>query len=519
MPDAAVTSFAVVFSLFVVVTAVLLVLVLRFTLQRAAVARARWLADSADDPEPGAEEEDDDRELTALVLGGGGTRGAVQIGMLQVLTEHGFVPDRIYGSSVGAVNGVAFAGDPTRAGVERMTEIWTGLTRDAVYPQGRLHGPWLYFQQRDSVYPNTGLRKVVEEGIDFERLEDAVIPVEVVATSLTDGQERWFTYGSAVEAVLASTAVPAIFPPVEIDGERFIDGGVVNNVPIRRAIEAGATRIVVLLCGPPVYTPASPRRPVEAMLNALFISIHARFARDMAQLPPGVEVIVCSGSAEGTRDFDDFSTTESLIAQGREEASEVVRRYGLGVPGTFAEATGPGRPDLAPGSTGRHRSVRRADPAVPDGRRLRSTATEPIGSSVRHRGGHRRRAGAARHPTRAGDVAAHHAGRHAGDDAVVGEGAPDHRSGADHHVLPELGAREDHHAGSQPAAAADQDRDVAGPLGVHHLVRILVAVVLVGDVDVGPGVDVVSDLHLEVADDVAAPADHAPVADADHRDR
>ena len=104
--------------------------------------------------------------------------------MLQVLTEHGFVPDRIYGSSVGAVNGVAFAGDPTRKGVERMTEIWRGLTRDDVYPQGRLHGPWLYVQQRDSVYPNTGLRKVIENGIDFERLEDALVPVEVVATSL-----------------------------------------------------------------------------------------------------------------------------------------------------------------------------------------------------------------------------------------------------------------------------------------------------------------------------------------------
>ena len=63
------------------------------------------------------------------------------------------------------------------------------------------------------------------------------------------------------------------------------------------------------------------------------ISIHARFARDMAQLPDGVEVIVCSGSEEATRDFDDFSTTEALIAQGREEASEVVRRYGLGRPG------------------------------------------------------------------------------------------------------------------------------------------------------------------------------------------
>jgi NTE family protein len=339
------TAFAVVFGIFVVVSLVLLVLVIRFTLQRAKVDRARWMDGSSDgteeggDTEKGDDEDESDRHITALVLGGGGTRGAVQIGMLQVLSEHGFVPDRIYGSSVGAVNGVAFAGDPTRNGVERMTEIWNRLTRDDVYPQGRLHGPWLYLQQRDSVYPNTGLRKVIEDGVDFDRLEDAAVPVEVVATSLTDGQERWFTYGPALEAVLASTAVPAIFPPVEIDGERFIDGGVVNNVPITRAVNAGATRIVVLLCGPPAYAPVSPRRPVEAMFNALMISVHARFVRDVGQLPAGVEVIVCSGSPSGFRDFDDFSSTEELIALGRAEASEVVRRYGLGGPGAAAVPT------------------------------------------------------------------------------------------------------------------------------------------------------------------------------------
>ena len=210
----------------------------------------------------------------------------------------------------------------------------------------------------------------------------------MVATSLTDGQERWFTYGSAMEAVLASTAIPAIFPPVEIDGERFIDGGVVNNVPIRRAIESGATRIVVLLCGPPVYTPASPRRPVEAMLNALFISIHARFAREMAQLPPGVEVIVCSGSAEGTRDFDDFSTTEALIAQGREEASEVVRRYGLGCSGYLhrGHRTGPARSgsglDGRHGQSTRHPRSRRTGPGRPrrGGSVVRWAPRRPIGA-------------------------------------------------------------------------------------------------------------------------------------------
>ena len=342
---ASISAFAVVFGLFVVVSAVLLILVIRFILGGASASRARWMAAQEDQPdEDEDDEEDPPRGMTALVLAGGGTRGALQIGMLQVLTEHGFRPDRIYGSSVGAVNGVAFAGDPTREGVERMTQIWGGLTRERVYPQGRLHGPWLFIAQRASVYPDVGLRQVIEEGVQFATLEEATIPVEVVATSLTDGRERWFTYGPALEAVLASCAIPAIFPPVEIDGERYIDGAVVNNVPIRRAIDAGATRIVVLLCTPPVYTPQLPKRPVEAMLNALLISIHARFGREMAQLPPGVEVILCSGVEGGDRDFDDFSTTELLIEHGRAEAAEVIRRYGLGRPGAAATTAPAGAP-------------------------------------------------------------------------------------------------------------------------------------------------------------------------------
>src|SRR5580692_3207848 len=96
---AAATAFAVVFGLFVVAALVLVVLVLRFTLRRSAASRAAWLSGQGADQEPGPEEEVEEEDvedppMTALVLAGGGTRGAVQIGMLQVLTEHGFRPDR-----------------------------------------------------------------------------------------------------------------------------------------------------------------------------------------------------------------------------------------------------------------------------------------------------------------------------------------------------------------------------------------------------------------------------------------
>jgi NTE family protein len=151
--------------------------------------------------------------------------------------------------------------------------------------------------------------------------------MEVVTTSLTDGRERWISRGPAVEAILASSAIPAMFPPVTIDGDVLIDGGVVNNVPISRALTARCDRIYVLLCGPLHYHPQPPRRPAEAVLTAFFVAVHARFVRELAALPPGIEVIVFSGGGEPAAQYRDFSATESLIEEGRREVTDVLDRY------------------------------------------------------------------------------------------------------------------------------------------------------------------------------------------------
>ncbi|HUA95576.1 MAG TPA: patatin-like phospholipase family protein [Acidimicrobiales bacterium] len=264
---------------------------------------------------------------TAFVLAGGGSRGAVQVGMLAELVARGIRADRVYGASVGAVNGAAYCGDPTSEGVKRLETVWRGLTGADVFPRGRVHGPWTFLQHRPSVHANGGLRRIVEEGVSFERLEDAVIPLEIVTTSLTDGQERWITKGPVVEAVMASAAIPAIFPPVVIEGDVLVDGGVVDNVPISRPVAAGAGRVYVLLCGPLHFRPRAPQRPVEAVLTAFFVAIHARFARELAQLPPGVEVVVFSGGGDPSADYRDFSASGELIDAGRAEVASVLDRY------------------------------------------------------------------------------------------------------------------------------------------------------------------------------------------------
>jgi NTE family protein len=255
--------------------------------------------------------------------------------MLAELVDRGIRADRVYGASVGAINGSAYCGNPTPEGIKKLEDTWRDLTGDHIFPRGRAHGPWTFLQHRPAVHTNAGLRRIVADGLDFDLLEEAVIPLEVVATSLNDGQERWLTHGSAVEAILASAAIPSLLPPVSIDGETLIDGGVVNNVPIMRPIAAGATRLYVLLCGPVHFRPTVPDRPVEAMLNALFLAVHARLTRELRLLPPGVEVVIFGLEDLGTSDYRDFSGTHKLIESGRAAVASVLDRtvVGVGEPG------------------------------------------------------------------------------------------------------------------------------------------------------------------------------------------
>ena len=279
-------------------------------------------------------------QRTAFVLAGGGSRGAVQVGMLEELIRRGIRADRVFGASVGAINGASYAGNPTPEGIERMATIWRDVKGTDIFPRGTFDGPWAFLQKRAAVHTNTGLRAIIEAGVDYENLEDAIVPVEVVTTSLTDGRERWITHGPAVEAILASSAIPSILPPVTIDGDMLVDGGVVNNVPISRALSAGCDRIYVLLCGPLHYHPPPPRRPAEAALTAFFVAVHARFVRELALLPAGVEVIVFSGGGEPSGQYRDFSATATLIEEGRAEVADVLDRY-VGTSHELAQAPAP----------------------------------------------------------------------------------------------------------------------------------------------------------------------------------
>lgn len=263
---------------------------------------------------------------TAFVFSGGGNRGACQVGMLRALCERGLVPDLVVGSSIGAVNAAFFAGQPTLEGTYLAAEMWRTVATNDVFPKGRLHGSWRFVERREAVYPIEGLRRLVRSFLRFDRLEDSLVPLTVVVTRLDDGVEEWLTKGPALDAVLASAALPAIFPAVEREGSRYIDGGVVNNTPLSVALAAGASRIYVLLCSGVNSHSVDFGRPYEAMLVAFGLSIRTRLRRDLAAVPDDVDVIVLEQSGVEEILWQDFSHTEELLERGYLDARVVLDR-------------------------------------------------------------------------------------------------------------------------------------------------------------------------------------------------
>lgn len=205
--------------------------------------------------------------LVAFVLSGGASLGAVQVGMLRALFEHGARPDVLVGTSVGAVNAAWIAGHPDQDGVSELADIWLSLRRADVFPLSPLASAAGLLGRSNHFIPNDNLRAVLDKNIAFRRLEEALVPLYVVATDLKSGRATVLTSGPAVDALLASCAIPGIFPPVTIGRRELVDGGVANHTPITVAIELGATDIYVL----PVGYPWLNREPT----NALGMALHA----------------------------------------------------------------------------------------------------------------------------------------------------------------------------------------------------------------------------------------------------
>ncbi len=260
---------------------------------------------------------------TAFVLSGGGNLGAIQVGMLRALWERDLHADVVLGCSIGALNGAAYAADPTGYGLSQLERTWRSIKSPDVMPSSRIPSALQLVRKGESLYPSTGLRRSIEAFLGGRAtFDDLEIPFQCVATDVERAMEHWFTEGPLVDAILASAALPSVYPMVRIDGRRYVDGGVLDNVPLARAVELGARRIYVLHVGLHGRPNAEIRRPLDAALMAYWIARNHGFARDLAALPRRVHVVVLPPGDRPDIRYDDFSKTDELMEQGYRGASE-----------------------------------------------------------------------------------------------------------------------------------------------------------------------------------------------------
>jgi NTE family protein len=256
-------------------------------------------------------------QRTAFVLAGGGSLGAVEVGMLQALLDWGETPSFMVGASAGAINAAYFAAEPTRAGADGLERLWCALRRRDVFPIDWRSVIGL-LRRRDYLVDSHALRHLLERHLPYGRLEDAAIPLHIVASDMLSGDEVLLSSGPVVDAVLASTAIPGIFPPVQIDQRLLVDGGVANNAPISTAVKLGATRIIVLPTGFACALNQVPKGAIARAMHALSLLVSRQLVHDAERLAgSSIELrIVPSVCPLETSPYD-YSVASTLIAQAK----------------------------------------------------------------------------------------------------------------------------------------------------------------------------------------------------------
>ena len=268
------------------------------------------------------------RRTTAFVLAGGGSFGAIQVGMLMALAEFGLVPDFVVGSSVGAMNGAHYAADPTVANVERLAEVWRGIRRQDIFPLS-LRTVAAFLWRRDFLVSQEGVRRLSRDHLPYRNLEDARIPMHVVTTDVVSGETVVLSSGLAEDAIVASTAIPGAFAPLKY-GQRYLaDGAISSNTPVRIAIAKGATRLIVLPTGYACAGRAPPVGAVANALHALTLLIARQLTAEIEALPDEILCTIVPPLCPLSGSAYDFTMTDAHIKRAYEHTAQWIGTGGL----------------------------------------------------------------------------------------------------------------------------------------------------------------------------------------------
>jgi NTE family protein len=259
---------------------------------------------------------------TAFVLSGGGNQGVAQVGMLRALLERDIVPDVVIGTSAGALNGAAICYAPNLTGVAQLAAVWEQLRSDHVFPGGKIHRAWNVVRRGTHLFESVGLEALIHHSSPARSFSDLEIPLRVIATDLDSGEEVVLVRGPLKPALLASTALPGVFPIVHHDGRRLVDGGVVDNVPLSHALAGPIDRVFVLNVSSNM-SERIQRSPLDVVMTSFTHARSQRYELELRFVPPEIEVITLPRPPD-PRDLFDFSGARELIDAAYEIANDAL---------------------------------------------------------------------------------------------------------------------------------------------------------------------------------------------------
>jgi NTE family protein len=203
-----------------------------------------------------------------------------------------------------------------------LPRIWRGIDRGDIFPLNPVTGFLGFFGARDHLVPDASMRRLLDDHLEFGRLQDAPIELHVIATDVLSGAEVRLSRGDALEAVMASAAIPGVFPPVPWRGNDLMDGGVANNAPISHALEMGAETVYVLPTGTACDLDESPHGALGMLLHSMNLLVMRRLLVEIELLEDRARLIVLPPPCPLRVSAMDFGHADELIREGHASAAD-----------------------------------------------------------------------------------------------------------------------------------------------------------------------------------------------------
>lgn len=268
------------------------------------------------------------RRPLAVVFSGGASSGAFQVGVVDVLARAGIRPDLLVGTSVGALNAAYWAFHPEADAGELLLNVWRAVDRPTLWGVSHAISLVPRLMLRRPLFDAGRLESLLGDHFPSRaRIEDAAIPLRVLATRASDGSRHAFDRGPLLDALLASAAIPGLFAPHSFEGEAYMDGGLVANCDLQAALDAGITQALVVDAISHQFASGSGDL-ADNLTRAVAFAL-ARQTELMLATHQGVlRALVLHLNLADAIEVDDFSHTEELFELGR-SAGQVALEAGV----------------------------------------------------------------------------------------------------------------------------------------------------------------------------------------------